>query len=138
MLERRNSCRYQPPNDDLQVLFHRNSRFGWVRDINTVGLSFDYLPDNNSLSIERLTIISEGNNPFFLPQIPCKTIYDIHDIDALGSSSPVMFRRHGIKFISPTEAQMKRIEQLLNCLENSYSQLSLTERRSVGTNLKLL
>jgi hypothetical protein len=102
-----------------------------------VGLSFDYFPENDSLSIERITIISEGNNPFFLPQIPCKTIYDIHVIDALGSYSPVMFRRHGINFVSPTEAQMKTIEQLLNCLENSYSQLSLTERRSVETNIKL-
>jgi hypothetical protein len=138
MLECRNSFRYQPLNEDLQVLFHRNSSFGWVRDISTVGLSFDYLPNINSPSIEKITIVSEGNIPFFLPQIPCKTIYDIHFNDALVPYSPVVFRRHGIEFVSPTGAQMKRIGQLLNCLENSYSQLSVKEPRTVGTNSKLL
>ena len=114
MLERRKLSRYKPPNDDLLLLCNENSAFCWIMDISTEGLSFEYIPDNTSLVAEKITVLSEENSPFFLPQIPCKTVYDIRVKDSSDSFSLVFFRRRGVKFVSPTEAQMKRVEQLLN------------------------
>ena len=76
--ERREFVRY-PIKPHTIFLYSNNSPVkGWIKDISKGGMSFEYTPSEECEPKPEIKLILAGDTlPFYLPDIPCKTIYDI-------------------------------------------------------------
>jgi c-di-GMP-binding flagellar brake protein YcgR len=77
-IERRKIFRHQVPNDMFYILSNDSEIKGWIKDISEGGMAFVYIPYENYKPIQKVRLILAGYKiPFYLPDIPCKIIYDI-------------------------------------------------------------
>jgi len=76
--ERREFVRYQIKPHTIFLYSNYSPVKGWVKDISKGGMSFEYTPSEECEPKSEIRLILAGDTlPFYLPDIPCKTIYDI-------------------------------------------------------------
>jgi hypothetical protein len=111
--KRRKFHRYVPPtNMPCFVFNHFSTHVGWIKDINTKGLAFEYLhKPGSSCSPEVVDIFSNVDGPekFYIKALPCQRIYDIAVPAEAPSDKGLQKRRCGIAYIAPPEAMVNEI-----------------------------
>ncbi len=76
--ERREFIRYQIKPHTIFLYSNYSPVNGWVKDISNGGIAFEYIPIDGCEPKPEIRLILTGDTfPFYLPDIPCKTIYDI-------------------------------------------------------------
>jgi c-di-GMP-binding flagellar brake protein YcgR len=77
-IERRKFMRYQVLDDTLYIFSEDSTVMGWVKDISIGGMAIRYCPVEDLKPKPEIRLILSGDKiPVYLPDIPCKTIYDI-------------------------------------------------------------
>jgi hypothetical protein len=111
--KRRNFHRYVPlTNMPCFVFNHYSTHVGWIKDINTKGLAFEYLHKPGSkCSPEVVDIFSNGDasEPFYIEALPCQRIYDIPVPNQNVSGNGLQKRRCGIAYVAPPEELVNEI-----------------------------
>jgi c-di-GMP-binding flagellar brake protein YcgR len=78
-IERRKFMRYQVLDDTLYIFSEDSTVMGWVKDISIGGMAIRYYPVEDFGPKPEIRLILSGDAiPFYLPDISCKTIYDIN------------------------------------------------------------
>lgn len=76
--ERREFMRHQIKPHTIFLYSNNSPVKGWVKDISKGGMSFEYSMFEECEPKPEISIILASDTlPFYLPDIPCKTIYDI-------------------------------------------------------------
>ena len=77
-IERRKFTRYPVQSDAIYLFSNHSPVKGWVKDISEGGMAFEYTPIEGCKPKQKIRLILAGDAfPFYLPDISCKTIYDI-------------------------------------------------------------
>jgi len=76
--ERRATNRYAVLFDEIQVFIYPSQKIYPIKDISKGGLAFEYSPvADEPFESEAIDISAVDYDRFYLPQIACKTVYDI-------------------------------------------------------------
>lgn len=77
-VERREFVRFKIRPHTIFLYSNDSSIKGWVKDISNGGMAFEYTPIEGYEPKPKINLILMGDTiPFYLPDIPCKTIYNI-------------------------------------------------------------
>ena len=77
-IHRRQFERFKIPADTIYLFSNFSPIKGWVKDISKGGMAFEYSPEEGcEPEPEIRVIIASDRLPFYLPDITCKTIYNI-------------------------------------------------------------
>ncbi len=77
-IERREFIRHQIRPHTIFLYSNYSPVKGWVKDVSQGGLSFEYTPIEGCGPKPEIRLILAGDAfPFYLPDISCKTVYDI-------------------------------------------------------------
>jgi c-di-GMP-binding flagellar brake protein YcgR len=77
-IERREFVRHQIRPHTIFLYSNYSPVKGWVKDISKGGMAFEYTPMEGCAPKPEMRLILAGDAfPFYLPDILCKTIYDI-------------------------------------------------------------
>jgi len=83
---------------------------GRIRDISRGGLAFEYVCSEGGREESSAIDIFLSGQGFYLPEIPCKVVYDFHMGADLPSISEFQERRCGVEFGKLTEEQERKLE----------------------------
>jgi c-di-GMP-binding flagellar brake protein YcgR len=97
--ERRRSVRHEIRPHSIFVCSNCSPVKGWAKDISEGGIAFEYINNEGSETGQEFGLILTGDTfTFYLPDLPCKALYDIN----LNKNDPpfktVGTRRCGAKF----------------------------------------
>ena len=118
-LERRENNRVEPKDIAFVALRPEFEKLGRVLDISLEGLCFRYISQGSSVDKDIKVEIDlfVNDNPSYLQNIPCETVYDT----TIGSGSTLTdgmgVRRCGLKFKDLSKNHMNSLEQFI---ENIY------------------
>ena len=113
--ERRRAVRFLPRKSTFVALRPEFVRLGKVVDISSTGLRFQYLiSEDNPEEKGRVTLdMFIGSDVYYLPDIPCETIYERklaqHGSDAMGLEQ----RQCGVKFRPLNRKQSDKLDMFL-------------------------
>jgi len=113
--DRRRAVRFLPRKSTFVALRPEFVRLGKVVDISSTGLRFQYLiSEDNPVEKGRVALdIFMGSDGYYLPDIPCETIYERkleqHGSDAMGLEQ----RQCGIKFRPLNREQSDTLDMFL-------------------------
>jgi len=92
-IENREFVRYQIRPHAIFLLSNYSPIKGWVKDISKGGMAFEYISTDECEPKPKIRLILAGDAfPFYLPDIFCKTIYDIKV-----NKNDRQFKRTGIR-----------------------------------------
>ena len=113
--ERRRAVRFLPRKSTFVALRPEFVRLGKVVDISSTGLRFQYLiAEDNPVEKGRVALdMFIGSDVYYLPDIPCETIYERklaqHGSDLMGLEQ----RQCGIKFRPMNQKQADKLDMFL-------------------------
>ncbi len=114
-IERRKTFRHPVPNDMFYILSNDSAIKGWIKDINEGGMAFVYLSYENYKPIQKMKFILAGNKlPFYLPDIPCKIIYDIKINNSDRPFNGVRTRCCGVQYGKLDTNMKEKLAELLS------------------------
>ena len=120
--ERRRYNRFAARNDAIVVIPSKSeSLYGFLVDISTGGISFEYIPiDNTVVDAKELDIVLDDAGKSF-SRLPFKSISDFEISDPY--YTPVIMRRRGVQFVDLAEEQRTYLEDFIrkNVLETDQS-----------------
>ena len=112
--ERRKTNRCTAHLDEIQVSVYPIPKIYPIKDISKGGLAFEYSPvADEPLESEAIDIIAVDYDRFYLPQIACKTVYDIATLMEGQLFSGGERRIRGLKFVELTKEQEDKLDILL-------------------------
>lgn len=112
--DRRASKRCEIQFEEIQIAIHNNRKLYPVKDISTGGLAIEYSPvTEEPFESEAIDISAADYNRFYLPNIACKTVYDIATLMEGRSFRGADMRIRGLKFIELTKEQEEKLAILL-------------------------
>ena len=113
--ERRESDRYQFKPNMIFVYSVNAPVQGWGKDICEEGMAFEYMADNECEPKPEIELIITGDVfPFYLSEIPCKTIYDLEvDKNVEYNKKRHGLRRCGVKFETVDPTMQEKLSLLL-------------------------
>jgi len=117
-VERRKFYRYPVSKNLFCVFNHDSTEMAEINDISQGGLKFEYLPiEQQKTEWELIDIYSKTSQRFYILDIPCKLIYDIITLaeDNTFHGSPA--RIAGLEFARLEKNQKKKIDTLLNMIQ---------------------
>ncbi|MFO7555478.1 MAG: PilZ domain-containing protein [Desulfobacterales bacterium] len=105
-------CRIAP---HTIFLYSNNSPVkGWVRDISKGGMAFEYIPMEECEPKPEISLILMGDAvPFYLPDIPCMTIYSIKVNNTGRLGKGIQNRRCGVQYGNFDPEIQKKLADLL-------------------------
>jgi len=114
--ERRESDRYQFKPNMIFVYSANAPVKGWGKDICKEGMAFEYMAENECEPKPEIELIITGDVfPFYLSEIPCKTIYDLEvDKNVEYNKKRHGLRRCGVKFETVDPSMQEKLTFLLN------------------------
>jgi len=119
--DRRASDRCEIQFEEIQIAIHSRRELYPVKDISTGGLAIEYSPGTDGpFESEAIDISAADYDRFYLPNIACKTVYDISTLMEGRSFRGAAMRICGLKFVELTKEQEEQLDILLkNCFESS-------------------
>jgi c-di-GMP-binding flagellar brake protein YcgR len=113
--ERREFVRHHIKPHKIFIYSNYSPVKGWVKDISKGGMSFEYTPIEGCEPKPEISLILMGDAiTFYLPDIPCKTIYDIK-VDKNDRPFKVTGnRRCGVQYEKPDSEMQEKLEFLLS------------------------
>ena len=113
--ERRQKERRRPKATTFVALRPEFVKLGKLMDISRSGLCFEYIAKGEvgmgSNSIEMDMFIS--GNGYYLPNVPCRLVYDIKTHKEMTFMVSLEYRRCGLQFTRLSEKQMDHLEYYL-------------------------
>ena len=114
-IERRKFVRYRIAPHTIFLYSNNSPVKGWVRDISKGGMAFEYTPMEECEPKPEISLILMGDAiPFYLPDMPCKTVYDIkvdkNDRPFKGTGN----RRCGVQYENLDSEMQEKLEFLLS------------------------
>lgn len=98
-IERRKFTRYRLPMDTIFFYTNYPSMRGWIKNISFGGTAFEYALVNDHEVEPEITLTLMGDKlPFYLPDIPCKIIYDINIDNNSSKFSRPKARLFGVQY----------------------------------------
>jgi hypothetical protein len=120
--ERRLTDRCRAHLDQIQVSIHPNQNLYSVKNISKAGLAIEYRPIKDEVfESETIDIIAVDYDRFYLPDIACKTVYDIATLMEGQLFSGGERRIRGLKFVGLTKEQEDRLDHLLELCFDRYT-----------------
>ena len=113
--DRRKAVRFQPRKSTFVALRPEFVRLGKVVDISSSGLKFQYLiAEDNQVEKGRVALdMFIGSDGYYLPDIPCETVYE-RKLDQKGADSLGLEQRQcGLKFKSLNQEQTDKLDMFL-------------------------
>ena len=113
--ERREKERRRPKDTTFVALRPEFVKLGKLTDISSTGLCFEYLakgevaPGPNPIEMDMFI----SGNGYYLPNVPCRLIYDIKTKRGMTFMVGLEYRRCGLHFTRLSEAQMDQLEYYL-------------------------
>ena len=117
-VERRKFDRHPVSKNQFFVFNHDSTEMAEINDISEGGLKFEYLPvDPQKTQWKLIDIFSNISQRVYILGIPCKLIYDIITLseDRTFNGSPA--RIVGLEFDRLEKNQKKKIDILLNMIQ---------------------
>ena len=106
--------RYQVPDDDLYIFFNDSSVKGWVTDISSGGMGFEYFSTENSPPKSEFKLILAGNKvSVYIPDIACKIIHDNAADKRDENYKGAVVRRCGVRFGKLNAETRKKLEGII-------------------------
>jgi len=114
-IERRKFVRRQIHPHAIFLYSNYSPFKGWATDISKGGMAFEYTPIEGCEPKPEIRLILAGDAfPFYLPDIPCKTIYDI-EIDNSGRLFKVTGKRRcGVQYEKLDPEMQEKLTFLLD------------------------
>jgi hypothetical protein len=113
--ERREKARYRPKKMTFIAIKPEFVKLGKILDISEGGLCFQYLvKDDQSADTPALEAdIFMSENGYYLPDVPCKMVWDTPIQQDMTFPTGFQSRRCGLQFTRLTKAQKGKLEQFL-------------------------
>ena len=113
--ERREFVRYPIKPHTIFVYSANAPVQGWGKDICKEGMAFEYMSDDGCEPKPEIRLILTGDEvPFYLPDISCKTIYDVEVDKNSGSSKRIGLRRCGVQYEKLDPEMQEKLTFLLS------------------------
>ncbi len=108
--ERRQHPRCNVREGEFEI-FNRDSKIiGKLHNISQDGLSFYYTPvGRQKAESETIDIMAKSPDPFYLPAVACRTMYDISALAEDQSFTGAATRLCGVKFVGLNKEQKQRL-----------------------------
>jgi c-di-GMP-binding flagellar brake protein YcgR len=111
--ERREFIRHQIKPHTIFLYSNNSPVRGWVKDISKGGMSFEYTPSEDCEPEPEISLILMGDTlPFYLPDISCRTIYDIKVDKNHRTFKVTGIRRCGVRYEKPDPEMQKKLNFL--------------------------
>ena len=113
--ERRESLRLRPKAATFVALRPEFSKLGKLLDINRSGLCFQYVSKGESVETPAALNIDMfvSNNGYYLPNIPCRMVYDEKLKREMDFVMGLEYRRCGLRFDQLDKEQMDQLNLYL-------------------------
>lgn len=113
-IDRRKFVRHEVLSDTIQLLSNYSAVKGWVTDISLGGLAFEYYPPEGCVPKPEIrVIITSDKPPFYLPDIPCNTIYNRKIDKNHRIFKSIRARHYGLQFKEPDSEIKDKLTDLL-------------------------
>jgi hypothetical protein len=115
-IERRKPVRYQIKPNTIFIYSNYSSVQGWGKDICKEGMAFEYMLNGECEPKPEIKLILLSETlPFYLAELPCKTIYDVEvDKNSVFSKKRFGLHRCGVKFEKLDPDIQEKMTFLLN------------------------
>jgi hypothetical protein len=112
--ERRRHPRYRVRGGEFEVFSRDSKIIGKLNNINQGGSAFQYSPvEGQKAASETIDIMAKGPEPFYLPSVACRTIYDISVLAENQSFTGAVTRLCGVKFVRLQNEQTQKLTLLI-------------------------
>jgi hypothetical protein len=114
--ERRENLRLRPKEKTFVALRPEFVKLGKLLDISKRGLCFQYYSKGESIEKSPLLNIDMfiSNNGYYLPNIPCRAIYDEKLSKGMKFVMGLEYRRCGLQFDTLSKQQIDQLDLFLN------------------------
>lgn len=114
--ERRQYPRYITPEAEFQVFSHGAKILGKLVNISRAGLAFRFSPRQGARpECKIIDITASGPEPYHIPGIACRRVYDVSVLAEDESFSGTRTRLRGVQFIDLTDEQIQKLKDLIDC-----------------------
>ena len=114
MAERRQNPRYHVRDGEFEVFSHDSKIMGKLNNISQGGLAFHYSPvEGRRAESETIDIMAKSPDPFFLPSVACRTMYDISTLAEDRTFTGATARLCGVKFVGLQDEQTKKLAHFI-------------------------
>ena len=115
MKDKRRYPRYTFTDESLFIASLNSGRYALVRNISLAGLAFEHFAGAGEPADWRvIDIFMSGRDPFYLPKVKCRIIYDIAELSEDSTFSGSKTRVCGLQFGSLRDEEEKKLVELLN------------------------
>jgi len=114
--ERREFVRYPIKPHTIFLYSNYSPVNGWLKDISEGGMAFEYIPNDGCEPKPEIRLILTGDEvPFYLPDIPCKTIYAVEvDKNSRASKQRIGLHRCGVQYEKLDPEMQEKLTFLLS------------------------
>ena len=115
-IDRREFVRHQIRPHKIFLFSNHSPVKGWGKDISKGGMAFEYIPTEDCEPKSEIRLILAGDEvPFYLPDLFCKTIYDVEvDKNSRSSKKRIGLRRCGVQYEIPDPEIQEKLADLLS------------------------
>ena len=110
MAERRQHPRYRVREGEFEVFSRDSKIIGKLNNISQGGLAFQYSPvEGQKAESETIDIMAKGPDPFYLPAVACRTMYDISALAEDRTFTGASLRLSGVQFVRLNKEQTRKL-----------------------------
>jgi hypothetical protein len=110
MAERRQHPRYRVREGEFEVFSRDSDIMGKLNNISQGGLAFQYSPvEGRRAESATIDIMAKSPDPFFLPSIACRTMYDISVLAEERTFTGAAIRLSGVQFFRLSKEQTQKL-----------------------------
>jgi hypothetical protein len=107
-VERRRFKRHIIQENGFEVLSRELRIKGKLKDISRGGLAYQCPPpDGAEVESETVDILGKGSDPFYLPGLSCKRVYEIAELAADRTFTGAEIRLRGLEYVRLTDEQKR-------------------------------
>ena len=114
MAERRQHPRYPVRDGEVEVFSRDSNITGKLDNISQGGLAFHYSPvEGRRAESETIDIMARSPDPFFLPSVACRAMYDISTLAEDRTFTGAAARLCGVKFVRLQADQTQKLAHFI-------------------------
>ena len=114
MAERRQHPRYPVREGEFEVFSRDSNIAGKLDNISLGGLAFHYSPvEGRRAEPETIDIMARSPDPFFLPSVTCRAMYDISALAEDRTFTGAAARLCGVKFVRLQDDQTQKLAHFI-------------------------
>ena len=113
--EQREFVRYRIKPHTIFLYSNYSPVQGWVKDVCKKGMAFEYILNDGCEPKPEIRLILTGDEvPFYLPDLFCKTIYDVEVDKNGGSPKRIGLHRCGVQYEKLDPEMQEKLSDLLS------------------------